>query len=227
MENEVLKEYIGETKTKKLIDEIQSVYFQKKKHIFANSKQPLSENCLVTALRDGEIKSIGMSCINDLLLDNFCQFWVGAFQRANERTLVQVSGVNEQVRFIGNPPFTARYNANNSVSLGTLFQVGSGATPPVRGNFNIDTAFPSAPEANRKSTGIGVYTVGLSRVNVAGFISPTTDAGTINEFVMFAQWQKFPQQSQTRIFALSRDIISPAVSFSALDTINIDYAIQI
>jgi len=228
MENSQILEHIGKTKTQKLIDEIHSEYFELKSKKFPVSKNEINDTCLVTAIDDKEIKSIGMSCINDLLLDNFGYFFQGAFLRfASALPLVADSGLVETADFIGFPAFSARYNANSSVTIGTRFQVGMGLTPALRSDFKIETPFVSAPESNITNTGLGVYTAGLSRVNVAGVISPTGDVGVISEFVMFAKWQEFPAQSQTRNYALSRINISPLVPFGLAQAINIDYAIQI
>lgn len=228
MENSQILEHIGKTKTQKLIDEIHSEYFEMKEKKFPVSQNQVNDTCIVTATKEKEIKSIGMSCVNDLLLDNFGFFFQGAFLRfPSELPLVDRLGVEETVDFSGSPAFGARYNNNSAVSVGTLFQVGMGLTPALRSNFNIETPFVSAPESNRTNTVVGVYTAGLSRVNVAGVISPTGDVGVISEFVMFAQWQKFPQQAQVKIYALSRINISPLVPFGLAQAINIDYAIQI
>ncbi len=226
IENQILLDYVGKTKTKNLIDEIQSAYFEIKKKSFPESVNPVSENTLISAINDGEIKSLGMSCLNDLLLDNFCNFWAGAFMRSTNKFMTSVNDVQRDMRFRGTAPFSAVYNHNQNVSIGSTFQVGQGLTPAARDDFGIETAFPAAPESNRKNTGIGVYTESLARVNVAGTITPTTNPGVISEFVMYAVWQYFPNQAATDSFALSRDNISPGVAFSALDTINIDYAIQ-
>lgn len=228
MENQLLLDYIGKTKTQKLIEEIQSYYFELKQKKFPISKNYVNSASVISVTEDDEIKSIGMSCINDLLLDNFNEFFVGAFLRAGQRELFDIGNASRQVVFRGNPAFTARYNANVTVSCGTIFQIGSGTTPAALDDFNIETAFANGGlEDNRRNTGLGAYTTGVGRINVAGQISPTTGAGSISEFVMYAQWQIFPNQSQTQIFALSRENISPVVNFAALATINTDYVIQI
>ncbi len=229
IENSQILENVGKSKTQKLIDEIHSKYFELKEKKFPVSKNYINDTCIITATKDKEIKSIGMSCINDLLTDNFGKFFQGAyFRNGGALGLIDNVGSLQTVDFIGNPPFTARYNANNSVSLGTRFQIGSGTTPADRADFRIETAFANGGlEDNQTNTGSGAYTAGLSRINVAGVISPTTGTGSISEFVMLAIWQKFPQQSQTKVYCLSRINISPVVAFGVADTINIDYAIQI
>ncbi len=229
IENSQILEHIGETKSDKLIREIQSEYFELRDKKFPPKENKLSCNTVISVTKDKEIKSIGMSCINDLLLDNFGKFIQGAFLR-NSGTLNTIAdtGVLETTRYIGNVANTARYNSIVNVSTGTRFQVGQGTTPATRGDFKTETPFTNGGlEDNQTSTGTGVYTVGINRVNVAGVISPTTGTGSISEFVMFGIWQKFPQAQQTRNYALSRDNISPVANFGIADAINIDYAIQI
>ena len=127
IENQILLDYVGKTKTKNLIDEIQSAYFEIKKKSFPESVNPVSENTLISAINDGEIKSLGMSCLNDLLLDNFCNFWAGAFMRSTNKFMTSVNDVQRDMRFRGNSytlqeDFVVIYTGNRvNKSLGITF----------------------------------------------------------------------------------------------------------
>ena len=128
MENSQLLEYIGETKTQKLIQSITKEYFEIKNK---KTKNDLNSNCLISVVDEKEIKAIGMSCVNDLLNNNFAKFIEGAFMRGGTETLKSISNVDEDVRFTS--ASATRYNNNQTsqtTPIGSRVQVGSHCSCP-------------------------------------------------------------------------------------------------
>jgi len=229
MENSQILEHIGKTKTQKLIHEITHEYLERKNKKYPPIENPLNTACLVSVVEEKEIKSIGMSCINDLLNNNFALFIKGAFLNGGTQTeMLDVANVITEVRFTG--ASATRYNnnqASNFSPVGSYVQVGQGTTPALIDNFAIETPFSNGGiEDSRRGTGIGAYFAGLNDVLVSSVISPTIGGGSISEAGLFAQWRRSLFANQFRVFLLSRDNISPVVPFSAGNTINIDYTIN-
>lgn len=226
MENMQLLENIGKTKTRNLMDDIKKQYFELKQKTFPDSKNPLSNLALidVTDPNDTEIKSLGMSCVNDLITQNMLVWLQGVMSGSGVLNMVDFANVAIQMQFNANDG-NAWTNLNVGTG-GTRIQVGSGVTAPNKDDYNIETAFPSAPESLRTGTTDGVYSVGLSQATCSATISPTTDAGTINEAGFFGNWKSITGSLQRNIL-LTHDVISPAVSFLVGQSINIDYTFQI
>ena len=228
IENSQILEHIGKTKTEKLIQEITHEYLERKNKKYPPVENPLNSACVVSVVEEKEIKQIGMSCLNDLLNNNFALFIKGAFNRGGTQTEMRdVSNIVTEVRFTG--ASATRYNNNQTTQttpIGSRVQVGSGITPATRSDFNIETAFVGGVVAQRRPTGIGVYFAGLNDVLISSVISPTLGGGSISEACLYAQWHRSLFANQFREFVLSRDNISPVVPFSAGNTINIDYTLN-
>ena len=75
IENQFLMQHIGKTKTKNLVEEINKNWHEDFLNKFPSYDKIVKANSLLTTTKENEIKNIGMSCINDLLSDNFglCQ----------------------------------------------------------------------------------------------------------------------------------------------------------
>ncbi len=224
MENSQLLEHIGKTKTKKLLDEITKEYYENKKKVFPISQNLLNPSCIVSVIKEKEIKGIGMSCINDLLLDNFGVWYSAIFSGNQTGEINNVGDVSEE--FDWNGESTAYNNSVTPNVIGSKVQVGQGLTPASIGDFTIETPFGVAPESNRNNTGIGTYTVGLSQIFVPSAISPTTGSGDISEAGLAMRWRK-PSTGLVTELLITHDNISPVVPFLAGNAINIDYTIQI
>jgi len=233
MINQYLEEYIGKTKTPKLLDEIQTNYFEMFKRKFPNYYSNNITKCgaFVTVLEDKEIKSIGHSCYDDILVDNFGKLLGmiisgssgitagtggGQFVTTGGAGLVQVNGWQT-----GN---TNKFNGISNGAVGTQMQVGKGINPALRTNFNIQTPFTTAPEsAVFNVAGDGGWNSGLGKVTIAGDII-ANDSGSISETMFLQIVSAFAPQSGLHKIMLSRDNISPAVNFVAGQNINLDYA---
>ncbi len=223
MENSQLLEHIGETKTKKLIDSIQSEYKELQRKQFPKSENLTKTCCVVSVLEknETEIKSIGMSCVNDLFLDNWGLFLAVLLGgQGGFFSFRQISNVGQNMFVVRN---LTKYN-ETSGAVGAKVQIGQGSTPPTRSDFAIDSAFASSPENSLQNVGTASYQVGLSKITIPIQITPTGGSGSIAEAVLFGQWV---QQGTNTIqsFALSRDLISPVVGFVNGQSINLDYGI--
>jgi len=216
MENQILLDKIGDTKSKNVIDDCYKIYkenFQKQfpKYFETNHTKLCS---LVTATDKDEIKSIGMSCINDLLTDNY-GLWLNAIMGG--------IGVNITLRETGNQFRTVRmwsggdtYNTTNQGSVGTAIQVGTGTTPATRQDFIIENLALSLISGN------GGYNSGLGKIDI-----PANNVATANfqlsETTLLGVWIAFA--IGVKSFLLARDNISPVVSVVVSNTVNVDYAL--
>jgi len=190
MENLQLLEYIGKTKTQNLTDEIQKEYRE-----LVNKKYPNSHNIItnsliqVTDLDDTEIKSIGMSCVNDLFLNNLLVMLSFIWSGTGSFTDKLQAGAGFPFTNITNSTSVKFNNPDLGGILGSRVQLGSGSTPPLMDNTSVETPLTSgSPEQDRAICGDSSYSVGLSKITIPTVISPTNGSGTIRESVLFGHW---------------------------------------
>jgi len=225
MENSYILERIGQTKNQKLIDDCSKEFkeiFTKK---FPKYNQALHAHSIVSVTENFEIKKIGISCMNDLLLDNFGK-WIGLMLAGNPATVIlkQTGDVGFDVGVFHT---TRNFNqaTAGSVSVGTQIKIGQGLTGAIRSNFGIETAFGTAPESGLQSTGNGGYNSGLGKVDIPMVPFGAGGAGAISETGYFAQWHLTNGAFNQSTFCLARDNISPVVDFTLGQTINVDYSL--
>jgi len=182
-----------------------------------------------------EIKGVGGSTlmkdkngkiISNLILDQFGKWLTTIFTIVSltDRpvSIKATTGVLEALNIYDNSAF---FNDRTGGSIGVNLAVGSGITAPLRTDFKIETAFATAPESSNFNLGSNpVYNSGLGNFKPVGTIS-AGGSGTINESVLFAVWIR--NLGGVKTFALFRDIISPAQSFIAGQTIALEYTIQL
>ncbi len=228
MENSQLLEHIGETKTKKLTDDIQKEYRELITKTFPEKENLIKTNSLiqVTDIDETEIKSIGMSCVNDLFINGWLVFIsrvLGA--QGGFTNLMRNSGNGQVNTYFTNSAFGMLLNTNGG-STGSRIALGSGTNPPVMDNFNVQTRLIGSPQSGDAVCGESVYSVGLSKITIPAVIAPTSDSGTIRESCLFGRWGKAsPISIQT--YPVSRDLISPSVNYVSAQSISIEYAILI
>jgi len=224
IENSQLLEYVGETWNTKLKNEISKFYLELKQKQYAtkeNNVYPMSI-IRVTDPNQTEIKSIGMSCLNDLLNDNF-GIWLGGMLTAivGGVNLVNDSGSTQSINLNG---ASAPFN-NRNTGVGSLMQVGKGTTPATRQDFAIENPFLDSPQSDMFNTGNGGYNSGLQQISIAGNVSPVVNSGQISECTLFFKWQN--SSSLSNFFLMSRDNISPVVNFINGQSINVEYLINL
>ena len=110
-----------------------------------------------------------------------------------------------------------KYNQGNQCTV----QVGKGLTPATRQDFNIEDPFIGGAESIRQNTGFGGWNSGLGQVDIPTVISPTAGSGSISETVLYNMWHT--TNIGDHHFLMSRDNISPIVSFISGKAINVDY----
>ncbi len=222
MENSHLLEYIGKTKTQKLQNEITKEYFEIFYKKYPNFTENHKMNSLVTVTKDLEIKKIGMSCINDLINDNWAKF-IGTFLSGAisvQPPAVDLQNTTNNALFFYNT--VNQFNHTNGVGdVGSMIQIGSGNTPATRQDFNIETAFVGGSEALRTPTGLGAWITGIGQIKIPMQLM-TLGAGSITETILLGNWETIsPVENQ--FYLITRDNISPAVSFIGGESVNVDY----
>ena len=212
MINDFLENYVGFTAKQSVLDDIHKSLLQERSKAigYENKAVPIA-SVTVQDLKSKEILGIGASVPGDLINNNFGELFAGIHgPLTDNRTFVGLTQIS------GAGPFTIRVWRPVSGTVWdnvtqSLVQVGSGITAPTRGDFNIETPFASAPESTRVLTGNGGYNASLGTVSVTTNISPTGGAGTVNETNLF--WAISNDAGSSVFFLMSRDIISPGVSF--------------
>jgi len=222
MENEILLDKIGYSKTQNLINDCCKIFKEnliKEYPNYFNTPESCKALSVVSVVKNNEIKSIGMSCINDLLNTNWGRF-IAAVSSSGGVSLFDTGGTP---RTCGVYTATASLFTTDLVSIGTLAQVGVGLTPATRSDLILETPFTNGgAEDNGISTGDGGWNSGLGKVDIPTLISPTAGNGAISESVLYGIWADTGNNART--FLISRDNISPVVNFLTGLAINIDYS---
>jgi len=230
-ENDLLKSLIGKSFNQKNKFEAEKILSEI--HTKAQSRF-IGKSALCFVLDKKEIMGLGGSTLmkdkngkifSNLILDQFGLFLAAIFQGipasgAETIVLKDTGGVNRTVNIIS---LVQLWNFSTAATM--FHQVGSGNTAPTRQDFQIETAFGTAPEDTIIEPSDPVYNSGLGSFKSISSIS-AGGSGTIRESVMISRWR--PNSGSTnRFFALFRDTISPAVPFAASQSIALEYTIQI
>ncbi len=214
MENQILLEKVGNTKNKKLIDDCYKIYKEK---LFKQYPEYFETNhskmvSLVTTTENFEIKSIGMSCLNDLLTDNWGKFLNGFMGGITSVNLKIISGLDKDFLMWGSG---STWNNRQAGAVGSLIQVGSGTVTATRQDFALANFVASL------SSGVGGWNSGLGKIDIpANAIA--TSSFTISETGLFGVWVHSPAPAVDNVL-LSRDNISPVVNVISAQSINVDY----
>jgi len=226
IKNQYLLDFIGKTKTEKLVNDFHKYLLEEKiKTLGFNPR--ISESCLIIVSENKEIKSLGGSKPSDLLVNNFGN-WLAGMHRArgggtSTFTIKDTGSVDRILNFYEptDQQFTAGGNSN-VVSVGNEIQVGQGTTTPLRADIDIETAFSNGgAEDSPVNTGIGSYVPSSTQVRVPTTIAPTAGAGSISETVLIAKW--YQTTNIQRKLILAHDAISPTVSFISAQSIFVEY----
>lgn len=215
MENQILLEKVGETKTQKLVDDCYKIYKEKLQNQFPDflEKNHTKICSVVSVTEKDEVKGIGMSCLNDLLLDNYGKFFNSFMGGFGGSISMQIIGnQNRTVIMWGSG---ACWNTTNAGAIGSSIKVGTGTTPATRQDFKIEAGSVNLTSGN------GGYNAGLGKVDIpANKVS--TSSFSLAETGLHGVWTHSPAP-QVDEFMISRDNISPVVSVIIGQTINVDY----
>jgi len=230
--NDVLNCLIGQAFTEKNKFEAEKILNEI--HSIAENRT-INKKVLCYIVKNGLIRGVGGSTLmmdkngkifSNLILDGFGEFLSALFRRVDSSfksfTSPDKTGTPENFGVYGS---SSLFNLIISSGQGVRLQVGSGVTPPARTDFNIETAFGTAPEnAEVQPTSDPVWNSGLG--NFKQNISMIAGgSGTINESALFGRWAN--SGVSLRLLALFRDIISPAKAFIVGQTIALEYTVQL
>jgi len=165
---------------------------------------------------------------SNLILDQF-GIWLAGMtgRRAGGVRLIALKSLNIGTVNLQTYTTTTNLYFNRTViaDRGFSVRVGSGSTPPVRTDFDIETAFGTAPESTFfVAVSDPVWNSGLGNFKYFAGIT-AGGAGTINESIGAYSWQT--DGINNGVFTAFRDIISPAQSFIAGQTIALEYTVQL
>ncbi len=230
--NDLLNSLIGQSFNQKSKFEADNIL----KEIHKKADQYSMEKALCYVLDKGEIKGVGGSSlmqnkksgeiVSDLILDQFGVLFAGVlskFQVADKIIQLKTTlGGLVNLKAIGSGTTFPQLGFGG---IGNRFQVGSGSTSPARSDFNIETAFGTAPESGLMSPASDpVFNSGLGNFKMIASII-AGGAGTINESVWIGTFLN--TANATNSYAFFRDIISPAVPFIAGQSIALEYTVQL
>jgi len=159
--------------------------------------------------------------VSNLILDQWGKLNTGLFfgspQGSANINIKDEFGVIRTVRVYGATGF------NIPPANGCLHRLGSGTTTPLRTDFEVDTSFGIAPESDNINPTNPVWDSPTGSFKSSSIIQ-AGGSGTVNESA-FKQIMNSLALAQT--FTLMRDIISPAQTFVAGDTIILEYTFQL
>lgn len=226
IENSELFDNIGKTYGRNILNDISKLYFEKKNKIFEPIENITNSMSIVSVLSQGEILAQGMSCVHDVLNNNWGKMLTGLLSDDEADYILQdITDVARTMRFSGQSAINFARTFGGAV-LGSQAQIGQGSTPATRSDFNIETPFANGGlEDSLTNTGTGVWVEAQGHATVPIVINPTTGAGVISESVLVMSW--IDKGVVVRKLLASRDNISPVVNFGAGATLTIDYIIAL
>lgn len=211
MENEILLEKIGETKTDKFLKDIVNIYkenFNKRFPDYFVNKNTLKSFSIVSVTKEKEVLALGMSCIDDLLTDNFGE-WFGAFVfPTTPINMVDTGGVTVVVNM-----WSSGSTWNTIGTVGTKIDVGKGTTPATRQDFDIENFLQTLNSSN------GGFNSPAGQVDIPATI-PSNFSDLISETALYGVWNS---TTGVKDLLISHDNISPSVSVLLGQTVNVDY----
>ena len=231
-ENDLLNSLIGQSFNQRTKFEADKIL----KEIHKQADQYSMEKAMCYVIDKGEIKGVGGSSlmqnkktgeiVSDLVLNNFGILFAGVMSRfrAVDKivSLINKLGAPITLKAIGT---STTFPQLGFGGIGNSFQVGSGSTAPDRADFDIETAFGTAPEdTNMFPATDPVFNSGLGNFKMIASIT-AGGAGTINESIWIGRFLN--TSNGTNEYAFFRDIISPAVAFIAGQTIALEYTVQL
>lgn len=230
MKNPNFEPFIGYTQKQKTLDEIYK-YIQEDRIKSMGYRQKFMPLSLGTAFdpETDEITSIGCSDPADIINNNMGILMSGCFRDStpiNGRTNVSLTDQNGTARTVWtygnfvNASF-APFNGTNYGSIASQVQVGTGTNPPTRSDLTVQTPFIGGPEAGRVDSVApgGTFIVAAEQIQISAIITPTSQAGTVQETCLFGFFTYAGGAEQA--FCFSRDLIT--IAFGAGQSISVSY----
>lgn len=225
--NQWLESLNGRTFTDRTLAQAQK-YLMEQKMRYLGYKPTLSEIAVVSILdpRDRSILGMGGSRPDDLVLDQFGTLLAGLIRApvigSKTISLKGDDGTTNTFAVYGNLTGGTYIFNPSGYTVGTKIKVGSGTTAPARANFQLETAFATAPESGYFNTGDGSYAAGI--INASGSIT-AGGSGTINETIL--AYDITNSNGVVKTIVLFRDAISPGKAFVAGQLINVAYTVNL
>ncbi len=227
MENQILLEKIGETKTQKIIDDCNKIYMEQFRKEYPNyfESNYIKSICKVitTPENSNEIKGIGMSCMNDLFLKNFAIFlggYLGATRQTQPDPPTQTNGLQNVWGLIkggvGGQYFGRSFNDGSGITI----RVGSSFIVPQKTDFSPNNGVGGSRLLIVNS---GTFSAGLNTVTWSAGNSSIIDF-SISSSNVLAKWQT--SGSTILTYALVSDLISPVVPVLLGESIFLEYTFQ-
>jgi hypothetical protein len=224
--NPYLKELTGKTLSNKLKADAKK-YMKEQQLKFFNGFIPQAKETayIFCSDKEGRIKGVGASCVDDIFNDNIAKWWSAHLRAPTtgitdpDIVLIDTGGTNRNVRIYN---VANMFNSHISQTRGSYFQLGSGTTAPARDDNGIETALGTAPESTVFGTGAGVYSAGqitASNSIVAGGSGTVAESVWIHRFVV--------NTAVSSNFCWAHDAISPTVGFTPSDTLTCEYTVNL
>ena len=177
-----------------------------------------------------KIKDVGFNIPQDLVLDNFGNWFAGIMRGAPSATLessiVLVDDSNTARTLYIHSKNTGSANSFNGPSsstyVGTLMKAGSGATAAARSNYKIQTSLANAPESGYIYSSYGSYATGM--INGVGVVT-CGGSETVQEIGLFGAWAIASPVNTIYNFMLFHDVLGASLSTVAGDAIDIAYGL--
>ncbi len=229
MENQILLEKIGETRTEKLITDCNKIYMEEFRKEFPNyfESNYLKSICKVitTHKESNEIKGIGMSCMNDLMSANFAK-WLGGFLgNTNQTTGSDMRGHPTGGGF----PCGFSHGAGNGSGWGSnqvgirglILSVSNATEIPIKDIFTP----PPSTSGQSLLVNAGSFSAGLNTVTWSGgntsLVNPSFFISNAN---VLATWSRNNTTDAT--WVILADSISPSVEVIFGESIFLEYTFQ-
>ena len=236
MINEYLLDFIGKSNSQNVLNDAKKFVLEEKSKALKFAPRP-NVISLVHTENKNEIMQIGASKPDDLISDNLLIILAGMFGTpTSENRLIQLiptDGILRDFHVIARQPasgstttYTSMY-ASTAGGLSCNIQVGKGVTGATRQDFKIEDPFANGGlEDGINPIGAPVYNPSLSRNSFAtSFLA--TGLGGISETVLQTRYMtNLTGGRTTKLVQLSRDNISPIVSFIASESVFVEYVFQ-
>jgi len=223
MENQILLEKIGETRSDKLINDCNKIYMENFRKQFPNyfESNYLKSICkIITTPKDSnEILAIGMSCMNDLMTKQFSQ-WLGGYLGG----FAQTSG--DIMKNTGGNPFATgnHHGGGNNLMWGMNSAGSRGLNMDVTNSTDIPFKDMFAPQASTLGQNLivnsGTFSAGLNTVTWSGGNTSLLDF-TISYAHITASLSRAGGGSALWLFLA--DSISPSVAVLLGESIFLEY----
>ncbi len=216
----MIQHLIGKTKSQKVIDEATKIYSEefKKKYPEYFEKNYSKAFSIVTTLKENsdEIENIGMSKVDDLLLDNWGKFLGAILTNQQQTTMIDAGGVARTywIYSINQDLF----NYVNNGAVGTEIFIGEGTTPATRGDFSMEVS------KQGMICGDGAWQSGLGKITAPANVISNFN-GNISEVGLFGRWFTRIPIITVASSMLSHDILASSVPVSIGQSVNVDYEV--